>query len=208
MNKTKQELINIWKEHFNFDDRLIEAFIKVKREDFIDGKLIEAAYEDAPLPIDEGQTISQPTTVMIMLDLLDIQEDDRILEIGCGSGYNAALMAEVAKKGKIISTDIIEPLAKKAQKRLQKYKNVEVFPIDGFKYAQKDGPFDKIIVTAAIKKVPDFLKEKLNEGGIILAPVGTIFSQEMILMRKNHGKIETEKHGAFMFVPVTGEYGF
>ncbi len=208
MNKSKRKLINLWKEHFDFDDRLIEAFIKVKREDFIDGKLSGVAYEDAALPIAEGQTISQPTTVMIMLDLLDIREDDTILEIGCGSGYNAALMAEVAIKGKVISTDIVKLLAKRAKIKLENYKNVEVYPIDGFKYAQKDGPFDKIIVTAAIKQIPDFLKEKLNEGGIILAPVGNIFSQQMIVMRKTKGKIETEKHGAFMFVPVTGEYGF
>ncbi len=208
MNTSKQKLINLWKEHFDFDDRLIKAFIKVKREDFIDGKLVGATYQDAPLPIGEGQTISQPTTVMIMLDLLEICKDDTILEIGCGSGYNAALMAEVANKGKVISTDIVKPLAQRAKKRLENYKNVEIYPIDGFKYAQKGGPFDKIIVTAAIKQIPDFLKQKIKEGGIILAPVGSIFSQETILLRKNNGEIQTEKHGAFMFVPVTGEYGF
>ncbi|MFC1809954.1 protein-L-isoaspartate(D-aspartate) O-methyltransferase [Patescibacteria group bacterium] len=208
MNLAKKALLGYWTDQFNFSEDILAAFIKVRREDFILNEHMDSAYADGPLPIGEGQTISQPTTVMIMLDLLEIHKDDRILEIGCGSGYNAALMAEIAKKGEIYTTDIVETLAEKAKSRLAKYKNIKVFAQDGFEVAQKHGPFDKIIITAAARNIPKILIDNLKEGGIILAPVGDMFMQEMIKLRKHDGKIKKEKHGSFMFVPVRGEYGF
>lgn len=207
-NPIKKQLITFWKESFNFSREVLAAFEKVPREDFIAADMRSMAYADVALPTAEGQTISQPTTVMMMLDLLEIRPDDLILEIGCGSGYNAALMSLIAKKGSVITCDILEPLTDMARLNLIGYKNVEVIADDGFKVAVQKGPFDKIILTAAIKEIPDVLIDNLNDEGIILAPVGNMFVQTMIRLRKKGGKIEKEEHGEFMFVPMQGEYGF
>jgi len=207
-NPAKQQLLAFWKETFNFSKGVLAAFEKVPREDFIAKDKKDFAYADVPLPTAEGQTISQPSTVMMMLDLLEIRPDDRILEIGCGSGYNAALMSVIAKNGQVTTCDILESLTEKAKSNLRDYKNVEVVSDDGFKVAKQKGPFDKIVLTAAIKEIPDVLINNLNDSGIILAPVGNIFVQTMIRLRKSGGKIEKEEHGEFMFVPIRGEYGF
>jgi len=208
MNNSKKQLILNWTNGFKFSKNLILAFENVKRENFIPTKFAEIAYEDGPLPIGEGQTISQPTTVMIMLDLLEIKATDKIFEIGCGSGYNAALMAEIAKKGRIITAEIVKSLAEKAKERLNNYKNITVLSDDGVKIAKDYGPFDKIIITAALKEFPQILIEELNEGGIMIAPIGDRFMQTMIKLKKINGEIESSEHGNFMFVPLQGEYGF
>ncbi|MFC1655442.1 protein-L-isoaspartate(D-aspartate) O-methyltransferase [Patescibacteria group bacterium] len=208
IHPTKSQLLDFWKETFNFSERILAAFKKVPREDFVGEGEKDLAYADVPLPTAEGQTISQPSTVMMMLDLLEIQPDDRILEIGCGSGYNAALMSVIAKKGQVTTCDIFESLTEKATSNLRDYKNIEVISDDGFKVAKEKGPFDKVVLTAAIKEIPDVLIDNLNDNGIILAPVGDIFIQIMIRLRKSGGKIKKDEHGEFMFVPIQGEYGF
>lgn len=204
----KQDLLELWKNEFNFSDKVFLAFKKVPREDFIGDQFKPLAYSDIPLPTAEGQTISQPTTVMMMLNLLEINESDRILEIGCGSGYNAALISMIAKKGLVITCDIVKSLTERATLNLRDYHNVEVILGDGFKIAKEKGPFDKIILTAAIPEIPDILKDNLSENGIILAPVGGLYVQTMIRLRKLGNKVEKEEHGEFVFVPIRGKYGF
>lgn len=210
----KQELILYWRSAFNFSEDVFLAFSKVPRENFISPELRELAYNDAPLPTSEHQTISQPTTVMMMLNFLDIRKDSSILEIGCGSGYNAALMSVIAEKGKVITCEIVKSLAEKSKKNLVDYKNVEVIYGDGAEIARQKGPFDRIIFTAAIPKVPEELLDLLNDNGIILAPVGEIYSQEMTRVRKVGGGfaadsgVTTEELGEFVFVPMRGEWGY
>ncbi|MBA4336878.1 protein-L-isoaspartate O-methyltransferase [bacterium] len=208
----KRELILYWRSAFNFSEDVFLAFVKVPRENFISPELRDLAYNDAPLPTSEHQTISQPTTVMMMLNFLDIRKDSKILEIGCGSGYNAALISVIAEKGRIVTCEIVESLAEKAKKNLVDYKNVEVIYGDGAQIAGEKGPFDRIIFTAAIPKVPEELFGLLNDGGIILAPVGELYLQEMTRVKKIGVKagegFTTEELGEFVFVPMRGEWGF
>lgn len=208
LNQQKQELILYWQAAFNFSDDIIKAFAKIPREDFISPELYDLAYNDAPLPTREDQTISQPTTVIMMLDFLKIRKDSKILEIGCGSGYNAALLSVIASEGKVITCDIIKSLAEKSKKNLADYKNVQVFHGDGAKIAREKGPFNRIIITAAIPRIPQELIELLNDDGILLAPVGELYAQEMTRITKTGKDIRTKQLGEFVFVPTKGEWGF
>lgn len=203
----KQKLIDYWL--FNkiiTDKNIIKAFKQIKREDFILKGYEKEAYGDYPLPILKGQTISQPTTVMLMLQALELKKTDKVLEVGAGSGYCAALISKIAKK--VITTEIIRPLKEFAEKNIKnaKIKNIEVVYHDGSAGYEKKAPYDKIIVTAACKSIPKPLIRQLKEGGIILIPVGGFLSQEMIKGIKIKGKLKTHSLGYFTFVPLTGEY--
>ncbi|MCX8147471.1 MAG: methyltransferase domain-containing protein, partial [Candidatus Woesearchaeota archaeon] len=146
--------------------------------------------------------------IMIMLQALEPKESDKVLEIGTGSGYNAALLSKLVKK--VVTTEIIPELVEYAKKNLKKagIKNVEVFHSDGSRGHKKEAPYDKIIVTAACPEIPLPLIEQLKENGIIVAPVGPLYSQKMIKGTKKKGKLVLEELGDFVFVPLKGKHGY
>ncbi|MBW2039656.1 MAG: protein-L-isoaspartate(D-aspartate) O-methyltransferase [Deltaproteobacteria bacterium] len=188
------------------DPRLLEAMLKVKRHLFVPEDYRHLAYEDRPLPIGEGQTISQPYIVAMMTYHLHIKSEDKVLEIGTGSGYQAAVLAELAKE--VYSIEIIEKLAQKAQKSLKKlgYRNVWVKCGDGFFGWKAHAPYDAIIVTCAAPKVPKHLVEQLKEGGRMILPLGDDpFYQSLTLLTKREGRIEKKRITGVVFVPMTGE---
>lgn len=205
----KEQLIKYWLDSGIIKDKkLIEAFKKTPRELFIHNHQLKEAYGDYPLPIGHEQTISQPTTVMIMIEALELKKTDKVLEIGTGSGWCAAIISRLCKK--IITTERIPELAEFAKKNIDKLKikNIEVVNTDGSKGYEKEAPYDKIIVTAASPKIPSPLIEQLKENGIIVAPVGSIYGQEMVKGKKIRNKITTTSLGSFMFVPLKGEHGY
>lgn len=204
----KESLIGHWRTTGRVtDDRLLDAFRAVPREKFVLREYKERAYDDIALPIIEGQTISQPTTVMIMLNALELKKTDVVLEIGAGSGYNAALLSKLAKK--VYSIEFLKPLADFAKKNLVAcgISNVTVIYADGGNGYQKAAPFDKIILTAACPSVPPPLFEQLKEGGILVAPLGQFGAQEMFTFKKIKGTVSRELIGLFQFVPLRGQYG-
>lgn len=208
----KDSLLKYWKKiNLIKDKRLIEAFKKIKREDFILEKDVKRAYGDYPLDIDYGQTISQPSTVMIMTESLELKEGNKVLEVGTGSGYQAAIIAElIGKTGKVYTTEIVNELVAFAKENLKKakIKNVEIIKKDGSSGLKKFAPYDKIILTAACAKIPDVLIKQLNDPGILVAPVGPLYMQEMIKLIKKSGTIERINLGNFVFVPLKGEFGY
>ena len=208
-DKEKRNLIEYWQNSGLIkDNRLIEAFKSVPREKFIRDGYLEEAYGDYPLPIGFGQTISQPTTVMLMIDALELKKDDNVLEVGAGSGYCAAIMSKLCRK--VITTEIVPELVKFAKENIKKckIKNAEIVEWDGSKGYEDEAPYDKIMVTAACPRIPEPLVEQLKLDGIILAPVGSFFGQEMIKLIKEKDRIITKNLGSFVFVPLKGEYGY
>jgi protein-L-isoaspartate(D-aspartate) O-methyltransferase len=186
------------------DPRVLSALLKVERHRFVPEKYVDSAYSDQPLPIGEGQTISQPYIVALMTELLELKGNEKVLEVGTGSGYQAAILAELAKE--VYTIEIIEPLASMAKKRLLElgYQNVVVKAGDGYLGWPEAAPFDAIIVTAAPDHIPKPLIEQLKEGGRIVVPVGT-YTQELKKIIKRSGKIETIDVIPVLFVPMTGE---
>ncbi|MCX7913077.1 MAG: protein-L-isoaspartate(D-aspartate) O-methyltransferase [Thermodesulfovibrionales bacterium] len=190
------------------DKRLLDVMRKVPRHLFIPETSWDDAYEDMALPIGENQTISQPYMVAIMTELLELKGDERVLEIGTGSGYQAAILGELA--GEVYTIERIEALAHKAKNRLGEmgYTNIYVVIGDGSKGLPEKSPFDRIIITAATPEIPECLKSQLAEGGIIVAPVGQRFSQILIKAKKIKGTFKQEYHTPCIFVPLIGEYGW
>jgi protein-L-isoaspartate(D-aspartate) O-methyltransferase len=186
------------------DPRLLAALLKVERHRFVPEKYLDSAYSDQPLPIGEGQTISQPYIVALMTELLELTRMEKVLEIGTGSGYQAAVLAELAKE--VYTIEIIEPLAYTAEKRLSElgYQNIKVKTGDGYWGWPEAAPFDAIIVTAAPDHIPKPLIEQLKEGGRMVVPVGT-YTQELRKIVKKSGKMETIDVIPVLFVPMTGE---
>ncbi|MBL7055198.1 protein-L-isoaspartate(D-aspartate) O-methyltransferase [Candidatus Woesearchaeota archaeon] len=210
---SKKRLIDYWQSsRIIKDKKVIEAFKAIPREKFIPQEQVKEAYGDYPLSIGKGQTSSQPTTVMLMTEALELKEGDKVLEIGAGSGYQAAIIAKiVGSKGKVITTEIIPELAEFAQKKIKKLKikNVKIVNYDGSQGYKKQSPYDKIIVTAACPKVPPPLLEQLKGNGILVAPVGPVFlGQSMLRIRKIRNEFEEENLGSFAFVPLKGKYGY
>ena len=182
---------------------VINAFKKVPRENFVTDEYKKHAYVNEPLPIGQGQTISQPLTVAVMTELLEAKKGHKILEVGTGSGYQAAILSEiVGLRGKIITTEIIPELFEFAKENLAGYKNVNVFNIDGSLGFDKDAPYDRIIVTASAPSVPKPLIEQLKEGGRLVIPV----EDRMMLIEKNK-KIKETFVGYYAFVPLRGVHG-
>ncbi|HLC60802.1 MAG TPA: protein-L-isoaspartate O-methyltransferase [Candidatus Nanoarchaeia archaeon] len=206
----KQKLIEHWISLGVIKDKkVIDAFKKIPREAFLKDRK-EEAYGDYPLPIGEGQTISQPTTVIIMTEALELKKGHKVLEVGSGSGYQAAIISKiVGNNGKVISTEIIQELAEFAKNNIEKLKikNIELIKHDGSKGYAKDAPYDRIIVTAACPKIPKFLLSQLKENGIIIIPVGDLNEQIMIKGIKKGSRLIQEEIGQFMFVPLKGRYG-
>ena len=205
----KQSLINYWLYSKTITDRkVINAFKKIPRENFLPKPLKEYAYEDRPLPILKQQTISQPTTIMIMTQALDLKKGQKVLEVGTGSGYQAALISElIGKNGKLYTLEIIKELVKFSKENLKNLKNVKVIKGDGSIGYKKEAPYDKIIVTAATPKIPKQLIKQLKIDGILVVPVGNIYSQRMLKIIKKDKLIKKDL-GEFIFVPLKGRYGF
>ena len=204
LEQQRQRLYSYWKSTRMITDvSILEAFLTVPRELFVDPSYQDQAYADHPLPIGSGQTISQPTTVILMLQLLDVQPGQRVLEIGAGSGYNAALLAQLAAK--VVTVERHSVLADLARDNLLKagLEEVEVITADGKQGYSKQAPYDRIMVTAAANQVPPNLKTQLAEGGSLVIPVGATHGCEMFMMRKiTPERFQTSGHGLFSFVPL------
>ena len=206
----KQTLIANWKkENIVTNQEVLKAFKKIKRENFILKEYKKYSYEDIPLPLGFGATISQPTTVVIMTQALEVEKGNKLLEIGTGSGYQAALLSVlVGEKGKVFTTEIVPELADFAQENLKEFKNVQVIKTDGSKGYEKEIPYDRIIYTVAVPRVHEFILNQLKDPGICLAPIGDQYSQELIKIRKANFQIKQQSLGYFQFVPLKGKYGF
>lgn len=188
------------------DDRVIQAMLKVPRHRFVPEKYRHYAYSDTPVPIGHGQTISQPYIVALMTEALNLSSADRVLEIGTGSGYQAAILAEIAKE--VYTIEIVEPLGRGAEKLLRDmgYDNIEVMVGDGYLGWPEHAPFDRIIVTCAPTEIPQPLIDQLKEGGIMMIPVGTAGFQYLYRVKKYMGEAETEEVIPVSFVPLTGPH--
>src|SRR5208282_4754884 len=189
---------------------VLGALRKVPREAFLPGPLREFAYEDSPLPIDAGQTISQPYIVALMTEALDLEGGEKVLEIGTGSGYAAAVLAEIA--GEVFTVDRIGQLAEKAASTLSDlgYRNVHVFHADGTLGRPEHAPYDAIVVAAGGPAVPETLKDQLKIGGRLVIPVGTDpRAQELVrVTRSAKDKFKTEDIADVRFVPLVGKEGW
>jgi len=190
------------------DPRVIAALSRVPRHRFVPQRLAASAYDNRPLPIGHGQTISQPYIVAIMTDLLHLDGNDRVLEIGTGSGYQAAVLAEVVDA--VFSIEIVEPLAERSSRLLGElgYDSVETRFGDGYYGWQSEAPFDAIIVTAAASHVPPPLLEQLAPGGRLIIPVGSRFMvQQLVLVEKSEsGELSLRQILPVRFVPLTGDH--
>lgn len=192
-------------------DKVLDAMMRVPRHLFVPDDLQDSAYMDLPLPIGYNQTISAPHMVAIMCELLDISEGMKILEVGSGSGYNAAVMAElVGDEGHIYTVERIPALARFAEKNIKRagYKNVTVIQDDGSCGLPEHEPYDRISVTSAAPDVPRPLIEQLATEGIMAIPVGN-GEQQLVAVRKDReGNVSYEVWGAVIFVPLIGKYGY
>jgi len=188
------------------DPRVLEVMSLVPRHLFVPERYRSQAYQDRPLPIGEGQTISQPYVVALMTELLKLKGNERVLEVGTGSGYQAAVLSHLARE--VYSIEIIPSLAAKAEERLLRlgYGNVQVKTGDGFFGWEEKGPFDAIVVTASAEKIPDPLWNQLQEGGRLVMPLGeTHKAQRLVRATKIKGKRHVETITGVIFVPMTGE---
>ncbi len=193
----KQELLNSLKKQ-GFSENILSAFQKVKRENFISDELKQFAYEDSPLQIGSSQTISQPYTIAFMLDLLELSDAQSILEIGSGSGYVVALISEMVKNAKIYGIERIKILAEKSKEILKDYRNVKIIYADGSAGLKEYAPFDRILISASLSKVPIDLVNQLKNSGIIVTSVKN--SIYKIIKRKD--KNEIKEYPGFIFVPL------
>lgn len=185
--------------------RVLAVMGKVPRHEFVPEDHRSHAYEDGPLPIGHGQTISQPYIVAFMTERLEPKPTDRVLEIGTGSGYQAAVLSLLVAE--VYTIEILEALADRARADLKRlgYTNVNVRAGDGYKGWPEAAPFDAIIVTCAPEKVPQPLVDQLKDGGRMIIPVGPIWNQELILLRKQSGRLEKRAVLPVRFVPMTSE---
>ena len=209
---TKQRLLEAWRAHkLISNQRLLDAFEFVPREKFIPPHMINEAYRDHPLPTLRNQSISQPTTIMMMLQLLELKEGHTVLEIGAGVGYQAALLSHVVGDcGNVITIDIIPELVAAAHKNIINLgiTNTTVLEQDGGLGYTKAGLFDRIIITAACPAIPSPLIEQMKEGGIVLAPVGDMNNQTLVRGIKVGSRLDLDFFGQFRFVPLRGKHGF
>jgi len=187
------------------EERVLAAMAKVPREEFVPADARPSAYEDGPLPIGYDQTISQPYVVAFMTEQLRPKRSDRVLEIGSGSGYQAAILGELVAE--VYTVEIVEPLAKSAEATLQRlgYNNVHIKVGDGYKGWPEEAPFDAIIVTCAPEKVPQPLVDQLKDGGRMVIPVGERFAQQLYLLEKKNGQLNESVTLPVRFVPMLRE---
>ncbi len=189
------------------DPAVLKAMRKVERHRFVPDSYASRAYGDHPLPIGEGQTISQPYIVALMTEVLNLQKSDKVLEIGTGSGYQAAILGELCDS--IYTIEIVEVLGKRAANLLDtlEYDNIEVKVGDGYKGWPEHAPFDAIIVTCSPTQVPQPLQDQLAEGGRMVIPVGRRDAQELVLLTKQEGKLQQNHIIPVRFVPMVDSTG-
>ncbi|MGB9857302.1 MAG: protein-L-isoaspartate(D-aspartate) O-methyltransferase [Dictyoglomaceae bacterium] len=203
LKKAREEMVELIKSRGVKDEKVLKAMLKVPRHLFVDKSLWESAYADHPLPIGYGQTISQPYIVALMTSALKLKENEKVLEIGTGSGYQAAILAEITKK--VYTVEIIKDLADKARERLRSlgYTYVKVKWDDGYNGWEEYAPYDAIIVTCAPDHVPPPLIKQLKEGGRMVIPVGPPgMYQTLWLIEKKDGKLKFTDLGGVIFVPL------
>ncbi|MDP3732661.1 MAG: protein-L-isoaspartate(D-aspartate) O-methyltransferase [Candidatus Omnitrophota bacterium] len=190
------------------DPKVLNAFYRIERHKFIPEDSRSSAYADFPLPIGEGQTISQPYIVALMTESLNLTGKERLLEVGTGSGYQTAILAELA--GEVYSIERFEFLGKMAQTILSGlgYKNIKIKVGDGTLGWEEGAPFDRIIITAASPKVPLPLIEQLADNGKLILPLGESFSQVLTLVEKKDGKLKSVDICGCVFVPLIGKHGW
>jgi protein-L-isoaspartate(D-aspartate) O-methyltransferase len=202
---SSKNLANLLKEKGYLESKKIyDAFCKIDRKDFVLPDVQKHAYEDAPLSIGSGQTISQPSVVAFMLEKLNPQKNDKVLDIGCGSGWTTALLAEVSKE--VVGIEVIPELKVFGEENISRYDFIEqgkvkLFCDDGYKGFLKEAPYDKILVSAALPEMgelPFIWKEQLNEGGVIVVPV----KNSIYKLTKNKGEFIQEEYSGFTFVPL------
>ncbi len=187
--------------------RVLAAMRKVERHRFVPKELVRQAYDDGPLPIGEGQTISQPYIVAFRTDALELQPTDKVLENGTGSGYQAAILGELFAE--VYTIEIFETLANRSANLLKEigYKNIRVLAGDGYVGWPEQAPFDAIIVTCSPTEIPQPLQDQLKEGGRMIIPVGDYPGQELVVVRKEKGKIRRERVLSVLFVPMIDKEG-
>ncbi|MCX7941698.1 MAG: protein-L-isoaspartate(D-aspartate) O-methyltransferase [Dictyoglomaceae bacterium] len=203
LEKKREEMVNLIKSRGIKDEKVLKAMLKVPRHLFVDKSLWNSAYGDFPLPIGFGQTISQPYIVALMTESLRLKGDEKVLEIGTGSGYQAAILAEITKK--VYTVEIIKELADRAKERLRAlgYTYVMVKWDDGYYGWKEYAPYDAIIVTCAPDHVPPPLIQQLKEGGRMVIPVGPPgMYQTLWLIEKKDGKLKFTDLGGVLFVPL------
>ena len=190
------------------DKKVLEAMLKVPRHKFVQRRFENSAYDDGPLPIGEGQTISQPYMVAIMTEYLNIDKTSKILEIGTGSGYQTAILSEIADS--VYTVERIESLYKKAKQTLEELgcKNVKFKLGDGTLGWEEHAPYDGIIVTAGAPYVPEKLKEQLKENGTIVIPTGDKYNQILKIIKKEKGQFREYDKFLCVFVPLIGKEGW
>ena len=188
------------------------ALKKIKRELFVPEKHKNDAYSDCPIPISHDQNILQPSVVVTMTEMLDVREGHKVLEVGAGSGWQAAILGHlVGPNGKVYTVEIYESLVEFSKRNIKKIglKNVEVIKGDGTLGLVKEQPFDRIILSGAIHEVPPPLIDQIKEGGKIVAPLGNTFTQEIVLFKKKNSKLkEIKREGYFNIDLLIGKYGF
>jgi len=188
------------------DARILDAMRKIPRHLFVNNSLKDKAYGDHPLPIGEGQTISQPYVVAWMTEALKLKSSDRVLEIGTGSGYQAAVLAEIVKE--VYTVEIRKGLKETADKLLNElgYENIKTEYGDGYYGWEQNAPFDAIIITASANHIPPPLIKQLREGGRLIIPLGkTLYYQTLTLVTKHGSELNVEQMGGVAFVPMIGE---
>jgi len=199
--------------------KVIKAMETVPREEFLPPDVRNSAYIDSPLPIGSGQTISAPHMVAIMCEVLELAEGQKVLEVGAGSGYHAAVVAEVVappgseNPGHVYTVEVQKPLVEFARKNFERLgyaHRITVVQGDGSQGLPEEAPFDRISVTASAPSVPQPLTDQLKPGGILVIPVGSLYSfQELVLVKKDRsGRLETKGVCGVAFVPLTGRYGW
>lgn len=177
-------------------EKVVDAFQKVDRERFAPGQMRQAAYEDVPLPLFKGATISQPSTIAFMLEILDLEKGHKVLEVGSGCGYVLALLSEITSK-KVYGVEVVKELVRFSQENLIGY-DAEVYCRDGKEGLPEEAPFDRIIVSAAADKIPDRLVEHLKEGGIMVIPL----FNSIVKIKKEKDRIRKKEYHGFRFVPL------
>lgn len=189
------------------DKRVLAAAGRAPRELFVPENMRDRAYSDSPLPVGEGQTISQPYIVALMTECLELEGSEKVLEIGTGSGYQAALLAELAEK--VYTVERIESLAASARQAIERlgYDNVEFAVGDGSEGWEEHAPYDCIMVTAGAPEAPPALTRQLAEGGRLVVPVGGRGLQDLVVIKKEGGQLKSRKVSGCVFVPLIGKYG-
>ncbi|MFH0928999.1 MAG: protein-L-isoaspartate(D-aspartate) O-methyltransferase [Candidatus Aenigmatarchaeota archaeon] len=212
VNMGNESLIEHLKSIGYLKSRNVEKALRdAPRENFVPDSIKYLAYRDVPLHIGKNQTISQPATVVAMTEALEVEEGQKILEIGTGSGWQSAILGKlVGEKGVVYSIEIVDELVKFAKENLSRLgiKNVKVIKGDGSACLKKNAPYDRILMTAGSPEIPKECLSQLKTDGILVIPVGNLYLQKMYVVKKSKGKIEKKDIGNFMFVPLRGKHGF